>query len=98
VIALSPEAANQVDTLIEYSEKKGRLQASVSLPRSLERANERIVAAAGTGFEVPRTYPALKSAGRRWIIEGRYWISYTTSAPLVISDFYYVTSDIPNRF
>jgi plasmid stabilization system protein ParE len=97
VIALSPEAEHRVDRPIEYYEEKGRLQASVNLLRSLELAKERIAAAPAAGLEAPRPYHSLKRAGRRWIVEGRYWIAYTTTSPPVISGVFHITSDIPNR-
>jgi hypothetical protein len=45
----------------------------------------------------PRPYPALAKAGRRWLIEGSYWISYSLTTPPVISGVFYAMSDIPNR-
>jgi hypothetical protein len=45
----------------------------------------------------PRPYPSLANAGRRWIIEGAYWISYSLTAPPVISGVFYAMADIPNR-
>jgi len=45
----------------------------------------------------PRPYPALAKPGRRWIIEHSYWISYSLTAPPVISGVFYAMADIPNR-
>ncbi len=97
MIALSPEAQTQVDRLIAHYEAKQRLQAAVNLLHALERAKSRIAAAPDAGLDAPRPYPSLKRAGRRWIIEGRYWISYSLTTTPVISGVFYVTADIPNR-
>ncbi len=97
MIALSAEAERHVDRLIAHYEAKARLEASINLLKTLERAKERIARTPGAGLDAPRPYPALKRIGRRWIIEGRYWISYSLTAPPVISGVYYVTADIPNR-
>jgi len=80
-----------------YYEEKGRVAASVNLLRALERAKQRIVQTPQAGLDAPRPYPTLKRHGRRWIIEGRYWISYSLTTPPVISGVFYVTADIPNR-
>jgi hypothetical protein len=41
--------------------------------------------------------PRCLKAGRRWIIEGTYWISYSLTTPPVISGVFYAMADIPNR-
>ena len=97
MIALTPEAEGHVDRLIEYQEAKGRLEAAVNLLAALERAKQRILAAPERGLPAPRPYPALAREGRRWIIEGRYWIAYSLTVPPVISGVFYVRADIPNR-
>jgi plasmid stabilization system protein ParE len=97
VIALSPEAASQLDRLIEHYEAKGRLQAAVNLLRALEHASERITAEPSAGLSAPRPYPGLARFGRRWIIEGRYWISYSLASPPIISGVFYAEADIPGR-
>ncbi len=97
MIALSPEAETHVDRLIAHYEAKERLQAAVNLLHALERAKARITAAPDAGLDAPRPYPSLKRHSRRWIIEGRYWISYSLTTPPVISGVFYVTADIPNR-
>jgi plasmid stabilization system protein ParE len=97
VISLSPEAEVHVDRLIQHFEAKGRLEAAVNLLRALERAKQRIAAAPDAGLPAPRPYPALKRPGRGWIIEGRYWMSYTLTRPPVISGVFHATSDIPRR-
>ena len=97
MISLSPEAEAQVDRLIAYYEAKERVAASVNLLNALERARLRIARTPAAGLEAPRPYPALKRLGRRWIVEGRYWISYNLTKPPVISGIFYVTADIPNR-
>jgi hypothetical protein len=97
VIALSFEAQGHVDRLIDYYEFKGRLQASINLLHALERAKVRIARKPEAGLGAPRPYPMLAYPGRRWIIEGRYWISYSLTLPPVSSGVFYVTADIPNR-
>jgi plasmid stabilization system protein ParE len=97
VIALTLEAEAHVDRLISHYEAKGRIAAAVNLLHAIERAKLRIAAAPEAGSESPRPYPALKHHGRRWIIEGRYWFSYSLTSPPVISGIFFVTADIPNR-
>jgi plasmid stabilization system protein ParE len=97
VIALSREAEGHVDRLIAHYEAKGRLEAASNLLKALERAKLRIARDPKAGLSAPRPYPALARAGRLWIIERRYWISYTTMNPPVISGVFYATADIPNR-
>lgn len=97
MIALSPEAERHVDRLIAHYEEKSRLEAAINLLEALERAKERIARTPDAGLDAPRPYPTLKRIGRRWIIEGRYWISYSLTTPPIISGVYYVTADIPNR-
>lgn len=97
MIALSPEAESQVDRLVAYFEEKGRVAASANLLGALERAKLRIAKAPDAGLEAPRPYLALKRHGRRWIIEGRYWISYSLTTPPTISGVFYATADIPKR-
>jgi plasmid stabilization system protein ParE len=74
---LSPEAEAQLDSLIAHYEALGRVEASINLLNALERAKARISERPEAGLPAPRPYPALAKAGRRWIIEGTYWISYS---------------------
>ena len=97
MIALSSEAEIQVDRLIAHYEAKSWLEAAINLLNALERAKLRILQAPEAGLDAPRPHPSLKRQGRRWIIEGRYWISYNLTMPPVISGVFYVTADIPNR-
>jgi plasmid stabilization system protein ParE len=97
VIGLSPEAEDQIDRLIAHYEAKERIEAATNLLNTLELAKRRIARAPEAGLDAPRPYPALKRSGRRWIIEGRYWISYSLTKPPIISGVFYVTADIPNR-
>jgi plasmid stabilization system protein ParE len=97
MIALSPEAEAQLDALIAHYEAMDRLEASINLLEALERAVSRISADPESGLPAPRPYPALAKAGRRWIVEGSYWISYSLTTPPVISGVYYAMADIPNR-
>lgn len=97
MIALSREAEAHVDRLIAHYEAKGRIEAAINLLNALERAKLRIANVPDVGLEAPRPYPGLKRLGRRWIIEGRYWISYSLTVPPVISGVFYVTANIPKR-
>ena len=85
MIALSPEAEAQLDALIAHYEALGRVSASINLLDALERARARISAKPEAGLPAPRPYPSLAKAGRRWVIEGSYWISYSLTTPPVIS-------------
>ncbi|WP_419758483.1 type II toxin-antitoxin system RelE/ParE family toxin [Acidisoma sp.] len=97
MISLSREAEAQVDSLVEHFETNGRLEAAVNLFRALERAKDRIATAPDAGLPAPRPYRAFQRPGRRWIIEGRYCVSYRLTSPPVISGGFYVTADIPHR-
>jgi plasmid stabilization system protein ParE len=97
MIALSPEAEAQLDALIAHYEALGRVEASINLLDALERARARIAKKPEDGLPAPRPYPALAKVGRRWIIEGAYWISYSLTTPPVISGVFYAMADIPNR-
>ena len=97
MIAISPEAETRLDALIAHHESLGRIEASINLLNSLERARLRISQNPETGLTSPRPCPALAKAGRRWIIDGNYWISYGLTTPPVISDVFYAMADIPNR-
>jgi plasmid stabilization system protein ParE len=99
MISLSPEAEAQLDGLIAHYEALGRVEASINLNllNALERAKARIAETPEPGLPAPRPYPALAKAGRRWIIEGTYWISYSPTTPPVISGVFYAMADIPNR-
>ena len=78
-----------MDRLIAHYEERQRVAAAVNLLNALEKAKERIARAPEAGLDAPRPYPALKRHGRRWIIEGRYWISYNLTTPPVISGVFY---------
>jgi len=97
MIALSPEAEAQLDALIAHYEALGRVEASINLLNALERAMTRISETPEAGLPAPRPYPSLAKAGRRWIIEGTYWISYSLTNSPVISGVFYAMADIPNR-
>ena len=97
MIRLSPEAERQLVALIAHYEEKGRLEAAINLLQTLERARDRIAHHPQAGLEAPRPYPDLNRYGRRWLIEGRYWISYSLTEPPVISGVFYAEADIPRR-
>eukprot|EP01037_Dinobryon_pediforme_P017868 gene17868-18097_t len=79
----------QLDALIVHYEALGRIEASINLLTALERAKARISTTPEAGLPAPRPYPSLAKAGRRWIIEGTYWISYSLNTPPVISGVFY---------
>ena len=97
MIALSPETEAQLDALIAHYEALDRLEASINLLNALERAKARISERPEAGLPAPRPYPALAKAGRRWTIEGAYWISYSLTIPPIFSGVFYAMADIPNR-
>ena len=97
MIALSPEAEAQLDALIAHYEARGRVEASINLLNALERARARISESPQLGLSAPRPYPALAKAGRLWLVEGSYWISYSLTQPPVISGVFYAMSDMPHR-
>lgn len=97
MILLSPEAEAQLDALIVHYEALGRVEASINLLAALEEAKLRISGSPEAGLSAPRPYPSLAKAGRRWLLVGPYWISYSLTAPPVISGVFYAMADIPNR-
>jgi plasmid stabilization system protein ParE len=97
MIGLSHEAEAQLDALIAHYEALGRAEASMNLLNAIERAKSRILRTPEAGIPAPRPYSGLAKAGRRWIIEGSYWISYSLTTPPVISGVFYAMADIPNR-
>ncbi len=97
MISLTLEAEAQVDRLIEHYESLERLEAAINLLKALERASRRITNEPEAGLLAPRPYPSLRRLGRRWVIEGRYWISYSSTTPPIITGVFYATADIPNR-
>ncbi len=97
MIRLSPEAESHIDRLIDHFEARGRVEAAINLLKALERAKARIASSPEAGLAAPRPYPALERPGRRWIVEGQYWVSYSLTSPPVISGVFYVTANIPGR-
>jgi plasmid stabilization system protein ParE len=94
---VGPKALADLDRLLKHYEKLGRPAASRNLLSALERAKIKIAEEPEAGLAAPRPYPELKRAGRRWIREGSYWISYSLGNPSVISGVFYVTANIPKR-
>jgi plasmid stabilization system protein ParE len=97
VIFLSPKAQNDLERLLAHYERLERVAAARNLLAALERAKLRIAQGPEAGLPAPRPYPKLRRSGRRWMIEGSYWISYQTGNPPVISGVFYVTANIPSR-
>ena len=96
MIALTPEAARQVDAFERYSADRGRAQALRNLGYALAEASLIIVNAPERGLSAPRPYPELASLGLSWLKRGRYWIAYDPAVP-VIAGVFFETDDIPNR-
>ncbi|MBK1660205.1 hypothetical protein [Paracraurococcus ruber] len=96
MIALSPEAAAQVERLELYYVSMGRPQALRNLGHALAEASLIIVNAPERGLTAPRPYPYLAEFGLSWLKRGRYWIAYDPAVP-IIAGVFFETDDIPNR-
>jgi hypothetical protein len=97
VIGYTPEAIDQVDSLIEAYEQKGRIEASYNLQRALRDAEARLERDPSAGLPAPRPYPDMARPGLSWIKMGRYWIAYSRTTPPVITGVFYDQSNIPRR-
>ena len=95
MVALTPEADQQVSRLESHYEALNRVEAVLNLLRAVEAAKERIARAPAGGLPAPRPYPDLKKLGRLWLKEGRYWISYNATLPPAITGVFFETVDIP---
>ena len=98
MIEYTPEAARQVDALIEYYESRDRSDALRALAVALAEAERRIEHNPAAGLAAPRPYPRLARPGRAWIKAGRYWIAYSTAKPPVILGVFFERADIPRRY
>jgi hypothetical protein len=96
LIALTPEAARQVEALERFYADRQRAQALRNLGHALAEASLIIVNAPERGLPAPRPYPALASLGLSWLKRGRYWIAYDPAVP-VIAGVFFETDDIPGR-
>jgi plasmid stabilization system protein ParE len=96
LIALTPEAARQVEALERFYVDRQRAQALRNLGYALAEAGLIITNAPERGLPAPRPYPELASLGLGWLKRGRYWIAYDPVA-LVIAGVFFETDDIPDR-
>jgi plasmid stabilization system protein ParE len=97
MMTLSPLAEAQLDALMAHYEAQGDLDASIELLMTLERARRRISNRPQEGMPAPRFNPGLAKAGRRWIVDGGYWISYSLTTPPVISGVFFAMGDVSDR-
>ncbi len=96
MIALTPEAARQVEALERFYIDRQRAQALRNLGHALAEASLIIVNAPERGLPAPRPYPDLASLGLSWLKRGRYWIAYDPTVP-IIAGVFFETGDIPGR-
>jgi plasmid stabilization system protein ParE len=96
VIALTPEAANQLESLEQFYIENQRPQALRNLAYAVAEASLIILNAPERGAAAPRPYPYLADLGFRWIKRGRYWIAYRSEGPAIVGIFF-ETDDIPSR-
>lgn len=92
-----PEAARQVDTLLQHNEERQRSGAARALLAALSAAEQKIKRDPSAGLPAPRPYPRLAQPGRAWIKSGRYWIAYNIASPPVIAAVFFETANIPGR-
>lgn len=97
MVEYEPEALRQIDNLLRYYEDLHRDGAARALLIALQAAERRIEEQPGAGMPAPRPYPRLARPGVAWIKAGRYWITYTTTAPPVIIGVFFETANIPGR-
>ena len=96
MIALTPEAARQVEALERFYADRQRAQALRNLGHALAEASLIIANAPERGLPAPRPYPDLASLGLSWLKRGRYWIAYDPAVP-VTAGVFFETDDIPDR-
>ena len=97
LIEYTPEAARQVDALLQRYEERQRGSAARALAAALGAAERKIEHDPAGGLPAPRPYPQLAKPGRKWIKSGRYWIAYNTTSPPVIAGVFFETANIPGR-
>jgi plasmid stabilization system protein ParE len=98
VIRLTAAAERQFDALLDHYAQLGRFEASRALVAAVDQAMLQIERDPASGLPAPRPYPQVSRPGRAWIKAGRYWVGYTTSAPLTVVAVFYDTADIPERY
>ncbi len=96
MIALTPEAAAQVEALERFYIRHQRPQALRNLGHALAEASLLILNAPDRGLPAPRPYPDLATLGFLWLKRGRYWIAYTSAGP-TITGIFFETNDISSR-
>lgn len=97
MIALSPNAQDDIQQLARFYAERERPAAIRNLAAAVARAAARIQRDRAAGLAAPRPYPKLAKPGRTWVKEGPYWIAYTTTDPPVISGVFHESADIPAR-
>ena len=97
MIVFTPEAAEQVEALIEHYEALDRPEALRGLMSALESGWRKMRANPSVGLSAPRPYPQLARPGHRWIKAGRYWIAYSNPGSAAIVGVFYETANIPRR-
>ena len=97
MIDYTEQAERQLDALRQHYLGRERLDALRNLEAALDDAEARIGRDPAAGLAAPRPYPFLALPGRAWIKAGRYWVSYLTTTPPIITGIFHETADIPNR-
>ena len=97
MIALSPEAEDQIDDLLAHYENLGRVEATRNLLAALQNALEKSENAVTDALPAPRPYPELSTFDLKWIKEGGYWFAYSQTKPPIIAAVFYEASNIPGR-
>jgi len=97
LIQYTERAEQQLDALRQHYLNRERLDALRNLEAALDEAEARIERYPAAGLAAPHPYPFLAKPGRAWVKAGRYWISYLTTVPPLITGIFYDTADIPSR-
>lgn len=96
MIALTPEASAQVESLERFFIENARPQALRNLGHALAEASLIILNAPERGMPALRRYPGLSALGFSRFKRGRYWIAYDPVDP-IIAGVFFETDGIPNR-
>jgi plasmid stabilization system protein ParE len=97
LIQYTERAEQQLDALRQHYLDRERLDALRNLEAALDEAEARIERNPAAGLAAPHPYPFLAKPGRAWVKARRYWISYLTTIPPLITGIFYDTADIPSR-